>query len=72
MHFRQNVLKGIIIGTIISPTNAFAEKADHTPKLPIQWEKATVQKQDQATGDQVKKSKALESVRSLRNQRRLW
>ena len=61
MHFRQNVLKGILIGAaLFFPTNAFAEKADHTPKLPIQSEKETVQKQNQATGDQVKKSKALE------------
>ena len=56
MHFRQNVLKGILLGAaFFFPTNAFAEEADHTPKQPIQSEKAAVQKQHQATGNQVKK-----------------
>ena len=59
MHFRQYVLKSILIGAaLFFPTNAYAEKADHTPKLPIKTEKAAVQKQNKAT----KKQKALEKV----------
>ena len=50
----------MFIGTaLLFPTNAYAEEADHTPK-PIQTEKAVVQNQNQATGDQVKKKKVLE------------
>lgn len=36
------------------PTNSYAEKADHSPKHPIQEEKVIVQKQKQAIKDQVK------------------
>lgn len=58
MHFRQYVLKSILIGAaLFFPTNAYAEKADHTPKLPIQTKKETVQNQNQAFVNQVNKEK---------------
>lgn len=64
MYFQQYVLKGILIGTaLFFPTNAYAEEANHTPKLSIQTEKAALQKQNQATVDRVKKSKVQEKPR---------
>ena len=61
MHFRQYVLKSILIGAaLFFPTNAYAEKADHTSKLPIKTEKAAVQKK--TAGNQVKKANSLKKV----------
>lgn len=58
MHFRQYVLKSILIGAaLFFPTNAYAEKADHTPKLPIQPKKETVQNKNHAIVNQVKKER---------------